>query len=103
MDVDEFVRQHFQLLQTHHTVVHERTTLAAAVQLAANDTFVKLGLDDTFVFPIGDRLAVRTRTEHERQGTQDDTLAGTRLTRHDGESLREINVQMTDQRVVLYV
>ena len=31
VDIDEFGSQHFEFLQRHHTVVHERTTLAVGV------------------------------------------------------------------------
>ena len=103
MDVYQPVCQHFQLLQGDHAVVHERPALAVGVQLATNDTIIKFRLDDTFVLAVGDSFRVRTSTQHQRQSTQDNGLTGTRLTRQHREAFTEIDVQLTDQRVVLYV
>ena len=103
VDIDEPVSQDFKFLQGDYTVVHERAAFTVGVQFATDDAFIKLRLDDTFVFAVGDGFAVRACTEHQGQRPEDDTLTGTGFTCEHREPALEIDVQMADQRVVLYV
>ena len=103
VDIYQFVRQDLQFLQGHDAVIDERATLAVGVQLTTDDTVVKRRLNDTFILPVRDGFAVRPGAQYQRQCTEDNTLTGTGLTCQHRETLAEIDIQMADQGVVLYV
>ena len=62
----------------------------------------KRSLYHASLLALGDGLRVGFGSHHQRQRTQQDTLAGTRLTRQYGETLAQLQLHMSYQRVVRY-
>ena len=109
MDVNELTRKSFKFGLGHYFIVDKRTRTTILIQLAADDNLAfrliapKCRFDDTAFFTFGDAFDVGTCTHHEVERTENNALTSTCLTRHHGESLMEINVQMRDQSIVAYM
>ena len=110
MDVYELACQGFQFGLCDDLVIHERPRTPILVKFATDNNLLAFSphrlkgrFDHASFFAFGDTLAVGASAHNEVQRAQYDALARTCLTRHNGESLMEINVQVGDKCIVAYV
>ena len=112
--------------QRHRRVVDESPTLAVGVHLASEQTFLRLiveivaleevlqhvrvihtqverCLNDTLVAPTLHHLGISPIAQQQSDSPYDDTLAGSRLARDNGESGIEEHLQMVYKRKVSYI
>ena len=121
MDIHELLSQFSHTGERHRGVIDEGTALAGCSQLSSDDCIIGIIVDvviiEEFLHTISgeievslyhasvssslDRLAVGTVTQKQSDGTEDDTLSCSCLTRDDGEARIERDVQLVDEREVL--
>ena len=92
VDVYQACRQRLEFCQRYHRVIHKRTRFAVAVQFAANDTLVKLRLDDTLVFAVGNGFGVCSSAHYQIERTENNTLTCTRFAGQHGETALKVKV-----------
>ena len=122
MDIYQSGSKHLELSHTGGCVVDEGTTLARCRQFATNDatlpieiqvlaleefiqpiaTEVKFSFDDATILASFDAAGVGTLSQQQTNGAEQDTLAGTRLASDHAEAPVEVDVQLVNERVVLY-
>lgn len=123
VDVDKTVAQSLQKGELDRCVVYERTTFTGRGEFATYDTFgcvvfevvlceevsavvavqVECSLYDTTGGSCLYAFAVGTIAKDESDGSEEDGLAGTRLTCDNRKSVVQLKVELFDESIVFYV
>ena len=64
-------------------------------------TQIEMRLNDAFVSSFLDLSGVRSLSQEQMDGSEDDAFTSSRLTGDDRESRMEINVELIDEREIL--
>ena len=119
--IDKSLTKFLQHRELYRRIIDKSTTLTGCRQFATDDGFfsiildiilreevfhivsrkVELCLDDAPLGPLFDGLRICTLTQQQSDGSEDDALAGTSLTRHHRETLVEVNIELIDKGKVL--